>query len=135
MKNISLILVGLLFLMDVDGQRDINKTLLSKNDMDYLEELTRDVMESSRIYPGQKITDEFGKNTTGIVLIRPGGRTAYLAYWIRDYAMSVESGFVTKEEQKQLLLLTAKTQCDQTWISNARWFRCPPGSRGQRCHR
>ncbi len=119
MKNISLIIVGLVFLISVKGQQDINKTLLSKSDMDYLEGLTRDVMESSRIYPGQKITDEFGKNATGIVLIRPGGRTAYPAYWIRDYAMSIESGFVTNDEQKQLLLLTAKTQCDQTWISNA----------------
>ena len=118
MKNISLVIFALLFLTDVKGQQDVNKTLLSKSDMDYLKGLTKDVMESSRIYPGQKISDNFGKNSTGIVLIRPGGRTSYPAYWIRDYAMSIESGFVTNEEQKQLLLLTAKTQCDQTWISN-----------------
>lgn len=87
--------------------------------MNYLEGITKDVLESSRIYPGQKIVDDFGGNATGITLIRPGGRTSYPAYWIRDYAMSVETGFVTKEEQKKLLLLTASTQCDQTWISKA----------------
>jgi len=119
MKNISLAIVCFLFSTVVNGQQDSNKTLLSKLDMDYLETLTRDVMESSRIYPRQKISDDFGSNNTGIVLIRPGGRSSYPAYWIRDYAMSIESGFVTTEEQKQLLLLTAKTQCDQTWISNA----------------
>jgi hypothetical protein len=119
MKYIFLLLVGFLLLTGVKGQQDSDKNLLSKTDMAYLEGLTRDVMESSRIYPGQKITDEFGNNNTGIVLIRPGGRSSYPAYWIRDYAMSIESGFVTAEEQKQLLLLTAKTQCDQTWISHA----------------
>ncbi|MDB5275655.1 MAG: hypothetical protein JWR61_610 [Ferruginibacter sp.] len=118
MKNIYLLLVSFLLLTGVKGQQGSNTSLLSKTDMNYLEGLTRDVMESSRIYPGQKISDDFGNNNTGIVLIRPGGRSSYPAYWIRDYVMSLESGFVTAEEQKQLLLLTAKTQCDQTWISN-----------------
>ncbi len=75
-------------------------------------------MESSRIVPGQKIADEFGPNNTGGTLIRPGGRSCYPAFWIRDYAMSLESGFVTSEEQKHMLLLAASTQCDQPWITN-----------------
>jgi hypothetical protein len=119
MKNIFLVFVGLLFLTGAKGQASNNNNLLSSADMSYLEQLTRDVMDSARINPGQKISDDFGVNNTGIVLIRPGGRSSYPAYWIRDYAMSVESGFVTPNEQKQLLLLTAKTQCDQTWVSNA----------------
>ncbi|MCX6219564.1 MAG: hypothetical protein NTZ69_01080 [Bacteroidia bacterium] len=80
--------------------------------------MTKDVLESSRIYPGQKISDVYGSNNTGDTLIRPGGRSCYPAFWIRDYAMSLESGFVTKEEQKHMLQLAAATQCDQPWITN-----------------
>jgi hypothetical protein len=101
MKNIFLVFVGLLFLTGAKGQASNNNNLLSSADMSYLEQLTRDVMDSARINPGQKISDDFGVNNTGIVLIRPGGRSSYPAYWIRDYAMSVESGFVTPNEQKQ----------------------------------
>lgn len=117
MKKISLVIFSVLLVVCLQAQTSVNSALLSNRDMEYLEELTKDVMESSRIYPGKKITDDFGGNNTGATLIRPGGRSTYPAYWIRDYAMSVETGFVTKEEQKRLLLLTAATQCDQTWIS------------------
>jgi hypothetical protein len=96
-----------------------SKNVMSGNNLEFLKEMTKDVMESSRIYPGQKISEEFGSNNTGGVLIRPGGRNCYPAFWIRDYTMSLESGFVTKEEQKHMLVLTASKQCDQTWIANA----------------
>jgi len=33
--------------------------------------------------------------------------------------MSLGCGFISKEEQKHMLQLTASTQCDQTWISTA----------------
>ncbi|HRP57542.1 hypothetical protein [Agriterribacter sp.] len=90
--------------------------IINKEDLSFLESLTKAVLDSSRIYPQQSIP-EFGANQTGGVLIRPGGRTTYPAFWIRDYAMSLETGFVKKEEQKHMLLLTASTQCDQTWIT------------------
>jgi len=91
--------------------------VIPKDDLRFLELLTRDVMESSRIYPLQKLPDPFGTNNTGGTLIRPGGRETYPAFWIRDYAMSLETGFVSNEEQLHMLLLTAKTQCNQTWIT------------------
>lgn len=91
--------------------------LLSAQDLQFLEALTAAVLESSRIYPGQKAVEYFGPNNTGGTLIRPGGRNAYPSFWIRDYAMSLESGMVKAEEQKHMLLLTAATQCDQTWIT------------------
>ena len=93
--------------------------LLSGNDLEFLKKLTQDVLESSRIYPGQKISPDFGPNNTGGILVRPGGRDCYPAFWIRDYAMSLESGFVTETEQKHMLELTASTQCDRTWITKA----------------
>ena len=121
MKKIKiLILLNIAFIIGISAQTiDVSKSILSAADTQFLKEMTIDVMESSRIYPEQKISDEFGSNNTGGVLIRPGGRSCYPAFWIRDCAMSLESGFVTDKEQKHMLLLTATKQCDQTWITSA----------------
>lgn len=92
--------------------------IMSKANYEYLKELTKAVMDSTRIYPGQSIpAPVLGENNTGGTIIRPGGGNAYPSFWIRDYAMSLESGFVTEEEQEHMLFLTASTQCDQTWIT------------------
>ena len=93
----------------VQGQ---HKNILDTNDLTFLEEMVKDVMEASRMYPGQKISKDFGPNQTEGVLIRPGGRTSYPAFWIRDYAMSIETGYVSEKEQKHMLVLTASTQSD-----------------------
>lgn len=115
-------LSGLILLMHLIplralGQVIQEQSLLTPKDLQYLKELTHSVMESSRIYPGEQAVDHFGPNNTGGTLIRPGGREAYPSFWIRDYAMSLESGMVTPEEQRHMLLLTAAAQCDQTWIT------------------
>jgi hypothetical protein len=96
---------------------DESAQILSLADFHFLEKLTKDVLESSRIYPGEEVAVGFGPNNTGGVLIRPGGRDCYPAFWIRDYAMSLESGLIPPEEQRHMLQLTAATQCDQTWIT------------------
>ncbi len=96
------------------GQRD---SYLSSRDLQFLKQITKDVLDSSRIHPGQRVSSDFGENTTGGILIRPGGRNSYPSFWIRDYAMSLESGLISLSEQKHMLYLTAKTQCDQTWIT------------------
>lgn len=94
----------------VQGQ---HKNILDANDLTFLEQMVKDVMEASRIYPGQKISKDFGPNQTEGILIRPGGRTSYPAFWIRDYAMSIETGYVSEKEQKHMLGLTASTQSDR----------------------
>jgi hypothetical protein len=86
------------------------KGLLTASDYGYLEGLTKDVLENARLYPGGT-----GNNNTGGILIRPGG--AYPSFWIRDYAMSLESGLIGKNEQLPMLTLTASTQCDRSWIT------------------
>ncbi|MGV3762206.1 hypothetical protein [Parapedobacter sp.] len=91
--------------------------IMSDDDFLYLEGLTKAVVDSSRIHSGQRLPDPFGVNNTGGTLIRPGGRETYPAFWIRDYAMTLETGWVTLEEQKHMLWLTAATQCDQSWIT------------------
>ncbi|MEQ6122228.1 hypothetical protein [Reichenbachiella sp. MALMAid0571] len=95
-----------------------NGEILSSKDLGFLQGLTMDVLESSRIYPDQEIASTGDQNKTGGVLIRPGGRSAYPSFWIRDYAMSLDCGFITENEQKHMLFLTAATQCDQSWITS-----------------
>ncbi len=119
-KLLVLLLLNYIFVAVVMAQeRPTSEKLLSAADLAFLKALTKDVVESSRIYPNQKISPDFGGNNTGGTLIRPGGRDCYPAFWIRDYAMSLGCGFISKEEQKHMLQLTASTQCDQTWISKA----------------
>ena len=120
MKTITLKIIFLLFLpwvnlyaQDADGR----EPLISSKDFEFLKGITKEVVDSSRINPGQTISKQFGPNNTGGILIRPGGRDCYPSFWIRDYAMSLECGFITNEEQKHMLLLTASTQCDQTRIT------------------
>ena len=110
-SNIRILIFTILLLpcTQVQGQY---KNLLDAQDLRFLEQMVKDVMEASRIYPGQKISKDFGPNQTNGVLIRPGGRTSYSAFWIRDYAMSIQTGFVSETEQKHMLELTASTQAD-----------------------
>ncbi len=106
------------FIISINAFSQEDVSWLSDRDFKFLEGLTQDVLESSRIYPGGAVPLGYGLNNTGGVLVRPGGRDCYPAFWIRDYAMSLDCGFIPAEEQKHMLLLTASTQCDQTWITD-----------------
>jgi hypothetical protein len=94
-----------------------SSSVLTEADMEFLARMTADVLEQSRIYPKQYISEPFGSNETGGTLIRPGGKEAYPSFWIRDYAMSLETGMVTMEEQLHMLTLTASTQSTKTWVT------------------
>ena len=65
--------------------------------MQFAETLTANVLENSRVYPGQSVAG-YGPNATGGTLIRPGGRACYPSYWIRDFAMSLECGLISTAE-------------------------------------
>ena len=80
----------------------------------FLQGLTRDVVEAARVHPGQRVGTS-APNGTGGTLIRPGGRECYPAFWIRDFAMSLECGLITPEEQRHALLLAAATQQAGDW--------------------
>jgi hypothetical protein len=119
MKNTILTLFSLAICTFGNGQSSTvqEDQILSARDIQFLETLTSTIIDSSRIYPGQKVADGMGNNNTGMILVKPGGRGSYPAFWIRDYAMSLESGFITAEEQRNMLVLTAATQADRTWIT------------------
>ena len=82
--------------------------------MQFAETLTADVLEASRVYPGQSVAG-YGPNATGGTLIRPGGRDCYPSYWIRDFAMSLECGLVSPAEMEHALRLTASRQQTTDW--------------------
>lgn len=110
-----LVFLSLSFVSCVSAQH--KSGIITNEDFLFLKGITKAVLDTSRIQPGQELPAPYGKNNTGGVLIRPGGRETYPSFWIRDYAMSLETDFVSKAEQKHMLLLTASTQCDQTWIT------------------
>jgi len=121
------VLFFVIFLMPFAIVKGQQKSILEANALVFLEQMVKDVMEASRIYPGQKISKDFGPNQTNGVLIRPGGRTSYPAFWIRDYAMSIETGYVSEKEQKHMLELTASTQSDS--LMRTKWgTSIPKGS-------
>ncbi len=88
--------------------------VLNAGDREFLTGLTKDVVDASRVHPGETV-GAIGPNVTGGTLIRPGGRDCYPAFWIRDYAMSLDSGMVTPDEQLHMLMLTASHQQDTEW--------------------
>jgi hypothetical protein len=118
MKLIQLIFLAHTSMVAISGiAQKQSSNLLSQDDLSFLEGMTRDMLEASRIYPEQFISNEFGSNRTGGTLIRPGGRGAYPSFWVRDYAMSLETGLVSQEEQLHMIRLTAATQADQARIT------------------
>ncbi len=89
------------------GQTGTNR--FPTGDLEFLGKLTRAVVEESRVRPGTRVGSS-PSNTCGFTLVMPGGRGGYPAFWIRDFAMSLESGCITSEEMLQHLRLTARCQ-------------------------
>lgn len=77
----------------------------------FLRDLTREVVQAARVGIGET-RNGAPLNTTGQILIMPGGN--YPAFWIRDFAMSLDSGFITAPEILHHLRLTARCQNDSS---------------------
>lgn len=127
MKSNILLLFFFLSLAGTYGQTTGNTF---RSNMDFLASLTMAVIDSSYVRSGADLPSRishFGPNNLDEDIIRPGGRTNYPAFWIRDYAMSVESGLIPVNDQRKLLLLTARYQADRAFITGAGSF-VPMGS-------
>lgn len=85
------------------------KPFLPAEDTSFLETMAAAVLQESRVPAGASIGN-IGPNTSGDTLIRPGGREDYPAFWIRDYAMSLDARLITPQEQRHALFLTAAHQ-------------------------
>lgn len=100
--------------------------IVAPEDLRFLEALHAAVLDASRV-PAGASAGNIGPNTSGGTLIRPGGRNAYPAFWIRDYAMSLAAGGITADEQRHHLLLTAGHQMDNE-VTLPSGSVLPPGS-------
>jgi len=81
------------------------------DDVEFLEQMTRDVVEASRVRPGER-AGSAAVSRLPCTVVRPGGGELYPALWTRDFAMSVESGYITDTEVRDALELLAATQAD-----------------------
>jgi hypothetical protein len=75
--------------------------------MTFLREIAAATVAAAHVPPGAFKPDA-GVNTTGATLITPGGN--YPAFWIRDYAMSLDCGLIDPDEMLPLLRLIARCQ-------------------------
>ena len=82
---------------------------IEPDDLRFLRTLARDVVEASRVRPGERIGDS-PANTSGDTLIRPGGRACYPAVWVRDFSMSLDCGLIPPNEAQHHLDFFARAQ-------------------------
>jgi hypothetical protein len=75
--------------------------------MEFLKGIAAATVEAAHLPPGA-IKMLGGVNTTGIPLITPGGN--YPAFWVRDYAMSLDCGLIGPDEMLPQLKLIARGQ-------------------------
>ncbi len=64
--------------------------------LEYLRDLAKAVIDASRVPPGAAVAGS-PPNSTGMTLIRPGGRNDYPACWLRDFAMSLDCDLIRAE--------------------------------------
>jgi hypothetical protein len=99
---------------------------LPQADLDFLRDMTRDVVEASRVKPGSNGGGRWPlTNTCGFTLVTPGKDT-YTAFWPRDFSMSLGSGFITAGEMRNHLLLICKAQNGPAELTLSNGLHVPP---------
>jgi hypothetical protein len=99
---------------------------LPNDDLVFLRDMTRDVMAASRVLPGSNGGGQWPlTNSCGFALLTPGKDT-YPAFWIRDFAMSIDSGFITTDELREHLLLICQVQNGSAELKLANGLHVPP---------
>ena len=88
----------------------MKKTILDPASMRFFAGFTEASIEAARVRPGERVNSELPANTSGCTLIRPGGRACYPAVWTQDFAITLETGFVSPKEMADHLDLIARAQ-------------------------
>jgi len=94
-------------------------------DLVFLEQMTRDVVQACRIPPGQSVKGS-STNSVGFTLIMPGGNGGYPAFWVRDFAMSLDAGCIAPQEMSNHLQLIARSQNGAVAVHLAHGLVLPP---------
>lgn len=97
-----------------------------QGELEWLMGLAADVLVSARIEAGASVAGSV-PNTTGGALVRPGGRDCYPAFWVRDFAMSLESGLVAADDIAHALGVTLAGQANHA-CETALGGRIPEGA-------
>jgi hypothetical protein len=83
---------------------------LPKEDLDFLRGMTRDVFAASRVPPNSNGGGHWPiTNSCGFTIVSPGKDT-YPSFWLRDFSLSLDSGFITPDDLRNHLLLICKAQ-------------------------
>ena len=91
--------------------------------MEFLKGIAAATVKAAHVPPGAfKIGG--GVNTTGITLITPGG--SYPAFWVRDYAMSLDCGLIGPDEMLPQLKLIAHCQNEPSEQKSLSGATIPP---------
>ncbi len=95
-------------------------------DMEFLRDMTKAVIEASRVPPGSNGGGTWAiSNSAGFALITPGKDT-YPSYWIRDFSMAIDSGLIEADEIRHHLILTCRMQNGPTERTLDHGLRIPP---------
>lgn len=104
----------------------VSAASLPKSDMQFLGEMTRDVIVASTVQPNSNGNGNWPiTNTCGFPVITPGKDT-YPAYWVRDFSMAIDSGFISAASIRDHLILTCKAQNGSTERKLAHGLHVPP---------
>jgi hypothetical protein len=79
--------------------------------LDFLGGMAQDLVGECSVLPARGVPGS-PLNATGGTLIRPGGRDCYPSFWIRDFALCMESGIFSRELILHALRVTAESQSD-----------------------
>ncbi|MGZ4974899.1 MAG: hypothetical protein ACXWDN_19240, partial [Limisphaerales bacterium] len=97
-------------------------------DVSFLCDMTRDVVNASRVKPGSNGGGNCPfTNTCGFTLVTPGKDT-YQAFWPRDFSMALGSGFISAEDMRNHLRLLCRVQNGATDKKLAHRLHVPPSS-------
>lgn len=108
------------------NQAPRSNSKLPAEDISFLRDMTRNVVEASRVKPGSNGGGNCPlTNTCGFTLITPGKDT-YQAFWPRDFSMALYTGFISKEEMRNHLNLLCGVQNGENDKKLAHGLHVPP---------
>lgn len=87
----------------------LSQPLVEQGNLDFLASMAKDTVEVSRVRLQTTAINISPSYPGRIILITPGKDT-YRAFWIRDFSMAADSGFISQDELRYHLRLVSKCQ-------------------------